>query len=148
MATVGSEERARELWQEQGQSLSPDAREGRTRLILATNALADALTESLGGYELHAEPGPAVVDPSSEHVGRVITLTIHLGERRISVPLLIGAPSWNIYPGLDDSPIKVGETRNLGERITELRFPDAAAEGGWIPVSTLVAHIMETAAAL
>ena len=52
------------------------------------------------------------------------------------------------HPGLGDSPIKVGETRELSERITELRFPDAAAEGGGIPVSALVVRIMETVGAL
>ncbi|WP_156365096.1 hypothetical protein [Sciscionella sediminilitoris] len=52
------------------------------------------------------------------------------------------------HPGLGDSSVKVGEIREFGERIIELRFPGAAAEGGRIPISSLVVRIMETVAAL
>ncbi|WP_020499999.1 hypothetical protein [Sciscionella marina] len=141
--TVDLEDKARQAWTEQGKTLSPSTREGRTALLMASNALVDALVQTLGGYEIDAEAGAARVDPSSTHTGRVMTLVVHLDNHSIEMPVLVGEAVWTYYPHVAPKALKVGESRSLGDPLGRIIFPENAVADQWAPVSVLAARIME-----
>ncbi|GGM70879.1 hypothetical protein GCM10012275_46650 [Longimycelium tulufanense] len=131
-----AEAAARDWWQQAGRGLSPDGYAGRAALIVATNALAEAVATLLSEQGIIAALDRVRHDPVAGSA-EVVTLTLDWGDQRVVIPVLPSERTWRVYREPDgDEP--------LGEPVSTATVSEDKVEpNGWVPARAITEQLLQ-----